>query len=263
MNDDLSATTKLVTSLRPLFSFGWRMLLTLTVSRFIFVSWQWQRVADADIFGSVLVQGLQFDLVLSGLMLVIPVLAFPILASNRFLVPAWRALLSVCLPLALLITVFIECSTPSFVDQFDSRPNILFMEYLNHPREVAATLWGAYKLPIVVTILFVTSLTWLNSRQIGRLVTQIQPTGVMPAILATPVLLIICAGLIRSTLDHHPANPGTVALANDPLVNELALSSTYTTFDGRLTAEDLVDPELAKRALVHSARSSMSSDKSL
>jgi hypothetical protein len=263
MNHDLSATTKLVTSLRPLFSFGWRMLLTLTVIRFIFVSWQWQRVADADMFGPVFVQGLQFDLVLSGLMLTIPVLAFPILASNRFLMPAWRALLSACLPIALLIIVFMECSTPSFVDQFDSRPNILFMEYLNHPREVAATLWGAYKLPIVVAILFVTSLTWLNSRQIGRLVTQIQPTGVIPAILVTPLLLIVCFGLIRSTLDHHLVNPSAVALSNDLLVNELALSSTYTTFDGQLTAEDLVDPEPAKRALALSARSSMTSEKSL
>ena len=118
------------------------------------------------------------------------------------------------------------------------------MEYLNHPREVAATLWGTYKLPIVVAVLFVTSITWINSKQIGRLASQIQPTGVMPAIVVTPLLLIICFGLIRSTLDHRPVNPGTVALSNDPLVNELALSSTYTAFDGQLTAEDLVVPEL-------------------
>ena len=183
--------SKLATSLRPLFSFGWRMLLTLTVSRVIFVAWQWQRVADAEMLEAVFVQGFRFDLVLLGLMLTIPVLAFPILASNRLLVPAWRALLKVCLPVALLIIVFMECGTPSFVDQFDSRPNILFLEYLNQPREVAATL----------SALFVTTITWINSRQIGRLVGAITPTGVMPAILVTPFLLIICFGLIQSTLE--------------------------------------------------------------
>jgi len=228
MENNLSTTAKLAVSLRPLFSFGWRMLLMLTVCRVIFVAWQWQRVVDADMLGSVFIQGLRFDLVLLGLMLIIPVLCFPILASNRFLVPAWRGLLKVCLPAALLVIVFMECSTPSFVDQFDSRPNILFLEYLVHPREVGATLWAAYKLPIVFAVLFVTTITLVNSRQIGRLVTPIRPTGVVPAIMVTPVLLFLCLGLIRSTLDHRPVNPSTVALSSDPLVNDLALSSAYT-----------------------------------
>lgn len=49
-----NAFTEIATSLRPLVSIGWRMLLTLTVSRFIFVAWQWQKVMDADMLGSVL-----------------------------------------------------------------------------------------------------------------------------------------------------------------------------------------------------------------
>jgi phosphoglycerol transferase MdoB-like AlkP superfamily enzyme len=192
------------------------------------VTWQWQRVIDADMLASVFLQGLRFDLVLLGLMLLVPALCFPILASNRFLVPAWQALLRICLPLALMLIVFMECSTPSFVDQFDSRPNILFLEYLNHPKEVGATLWAAYKLPIILAILMVSTITWVNSRQIGRLVRPIQPTGIIPAVLVAPALLLLCVGLIRSTLDHRPVNPSTVALSTDPLVNDLALNSSYT-----------------------------------
>jgi hypothetical protein len=227
MENNLSTATKLTIALRPLFSFGWRMLLTLTVCRIIFVAWQWQRIVDADMLGSIFFQGLKIDLVLLGLMLSIPVLFFPILASNRFLVPAWRGLLKVCLPAALLVIVLMECSTPSFVDQFDSRPNILFLEYLVHPRDVGATLWAAYKLPIVFAVLFVITVTLVNSRQIGRLVTPIRPTGVVPSILVTPVLLILCLGLIRSTLDNHPVNPGSTAVSSDPFVNDLALSSAF------------------------------------
>jgi phosphoglycerol transferase MdoB-like AlkP superfamily enzyme len=161
-------------------------------------------------------------------MLALPVLLFPVLASNRFLVPAWRSLLRFCLPLALLLVVFMECSTPSFVDQFDSRPNILFFEYLNSPREVGATLWAAYKIPILLAVLVVTAITWVSSRQIGKLVQPIRPTGVLPALLVTPLLLFVCFGFVRSTTDHRAVNPSTVALSNDPLVNELALSSAYT-----------------------------------
>ena len=228
MSDSISTSARLATSLRPLFSFGWRMLLTLTICRIVFVAWQWQRVVAADMLGTVFLQGLRFDLVLLGLMLSIPVLCFPVLASNRYLLPAWRALLAICLPIALLFVVFMECSTPSFVDQFDSRPNILFFEYLNHPKEVGATLWAAYKVPILVAVILLTSITWLNARQIGRLVTPIQPTGLLPAVLVAPVLMFLCVGLVRSTFDHRPVNPSTVALSTDPLVNDIALNSAYT-----------------------------------
>lgn len=215
-------------SLRPLLSFAWRAVLTLTLCRIVFVAWQWQRVVDADMLGTIFLQGVRFDLVLVGLMLALPIIGFPLLASNRYFVPAWRALLRVCLPIVLLIIVFMECSTPSFVDQFDSRPNILFFEYLNHPREVGATLWVAYKIPILLAAVIVSVVTWINSRQISKLVNAIRPTGVVPAVLVTPLLFVLCLGLIRSTTDHRAVNPSTVAISSDPLVNELALNSTYT-----------------------------------
>ncbi len=228
MNIEHPSLHRVVVSLRPLWSFAWRTILTLTLCRMIFVAWQWQRVIDADMLGSVFVQGLRFDFVLLGLMLAVPVICFPLFASNRFLMPAWRSLLSVCLPIALLLLLFMECATPSFVDQFDSRPNLLFFEYLNHPREVGATLWAAYKLPIILAVLIVTAITWINVRQIGKLARAVQPIGVMPALLVTPLLLVFCFGIIRSTTDHRPVNPSTVAISSDPLVNELALNSAYT-----------------------------------
>ena len=216
MNGEMSITARLATSLRPLMSFAWRMVVTLTVCRIIFVAWQWQSIVEADMLGNAFLQGLRFDLVLLGLMLAVPVLCFPILASNRYLVPAWRTLLKVCLPLALLLIVFMECSTPSFVDQFDSRPNILLLEYLNHPKEVGATLWAAYKLPITFALVTVSLITWLNARQLGRLVVPIRPTGVLPALIVAPLLLALCVGLIRSTLDHRPASPSTLSNNDTP-----------------------------------------------
>lgn len=223
------ATThyKLVTALRPLASFAWRLLLTLTICRAALVLWQWERVSDADMLANVFIEGLRFDLVLLGMLLAIPVLAFPFLASTRFTVPGWRWLLKISLPVALLAVLFMECSTPSFVEQFDGRPNMLFLEYLNHPKEIGSTLWVAYRIPIILALLLVSIYTWINARQISRLVARIEPTGILPAVLATPVLLLLCFAMIRSTFDHRPVNPSTVALSKDPLVNELALSSLY------------------------------------
>lgn len=228
MHSISTSVHRVAVSLRPLVSFAARAMLVMVVCRSIFVLWQWQRVTEADMLATIFVQGLRFDLVLIGLMLVIPVLAYPFLASNQLLVPAWRGLLRFILPAVLLLIIFMECSTPSFVDQFDSRPNILFLEYLNHPGEVAATLWAAYKVPIIVTMVLSVIFTYVNSRHFSHLTQSIQPVGFCPAIVATPILLIVCLGMIRSTLDHRPVNPSTVAISSDPLVNDLALNSTYT-----------------------------------
>ncbi|MDH3577659.1 MAG: LTA synthase family protein [Gammaproteobacteria bacterium] len=219
---------QLLGAINPLISFAWRLVVALTVSRILLVAWQWERVADVDMFVPIFVQGLRFDFVLLGISLVIPVLLFPLLASSERLVPAWRAFLKVYLPAVLLVVIFMELSTPSFVDQFDARPNILFVEYLDHPREVAATLWGAYKAPLVFTVLFVTGFTVLSARQFRIIVGRARAARLIPALALTPFLLVLCFGLIRSTADHRPVNPSTVALSSDPLVNDLALSSAYT-----------------------------------
>lgn len=215
-------------ALAPLLSFAWRLLAILFVSRLVLVVWQWQRVVDADMLGSVFLQGLRFDLLLVGLFLLIPVLCIPLLASNRLLHPVWRLFLRIYLPIVLLIALFMELSTPSFIEQFDFRPNILFIEYLDHPREVFATLWAAYKTPLIVAAVLVSGFSWLTFKQFRQFTASESHLGVWRVAIVTPLLLILCVGMVRSTLDHRPVNPSTVALSNDPLVNDLALSSTYT-----------------------------------
>ncbi|MFT6371723.1 MAG: hypothetical protein ACJAZT_000452 [Gammaproteobacteria bacterium] len=34
------------------------------------------------------------------------------------------------------VMVFLELATPNFIQQFDFRPNILFLEYLKYPKEI-------------------------------------------------------------------------------------------------------------------------------
>ena len=219
---------RLQSSLLPLFIFALYLLLFLTAARVLLVAWQWGRVTAVDMLPVIIIQGLRFDLVLLGLALVAPVLTFPLFASTSRLVPIWQLLLRFYLPAVLLFALFMEISTPSFMDQFDSRPNILFVEYLDHPREVAATLWAAYKLPLVIAFVLIPSIALYLAREFRTLALRIEATGVLPALFLFPILLVACVGLIRSTLDHRPVNPSTVALSTDPLVNDLALNSTYT-----------------------------------
>jgi phosphoglycerol transferase MdoB-like AlkP superfamily enzyme len=228
MQFERESLERLRLSLVPLGAFAWRLLLAATLARLALVAWQWDRVEAADMLAAVFVQGLRFDVVLLGIILAIPVLLYPLLASTQVTVRAWRGFLRVYLPAMLIFVVFMECSTPSFVDQFDSRPNILFVEYLDHPVEVASTLFAAYKWPLAVTTLLIVFLSRRTARRFTEITRPIRATGVMPALVVTPLLLVLCVAGIRSTLDHRPVNPSTVALSTDPLVNDLALNSTYT-----------------------------------
>lgn len=217
-----------LSALKPLWSFVWRLLAILVVARCLLVGWQWDRVSAADMLLPVFVQGLRFDLVLAGLLLAPIVLLFPLLMATRFTIASWRILLAVYFPLALAAILFMEFSTPSFVNQFDSRPNILFVEYLDHPREVMSTLWAAYKWQLTVAVVAVCGFAVLTFRRFRWITRGIQPVGIVPILVLTPLLLLACFAMIRSTTDHRPVNPSTVALSNDPLANDLALNSTYT-----------------------------------
>lgn len=217
-----------VSALAPLFSFAWRLLLALSIARILLVAWQWDRVTEVGMLAPVFLQGLRFDLVLLGLALVVPALAFPVLASSDRMLPVWRVLLRIYLPAILVLAVFMELSTPSFINQFDSRPNFLFVEYLEYPKEVASTLWTAYKLPLIIAVVCISALGVTSIRRFKVLTSKMKSTGAVHAAWIFPCLLVMCVGLVRSTFDHRPVNPSTVALSSDPMVNDLALNSTYT-----------------------------------
>lgn len=223
-----SLRDSLANSIRPLASFAWLLLLVLFVARVLLVVWQWDRVADADMLRTVFVQGLRFDLLLLGLFLIAPSLMYPVFASNHRTMMYWRHFLTAYLSACFLFAVIMEISTPSFIDQFDSRPNILFVEYLNHPREIAATIWFAYRDELVFGLMTAIALSVWTLRRIDFATKRIQSVPMVAGLLLSVVLVSTSVALVRSTLDHRPVNPSTVALSSDPMVNDLALNSAYT-----------------------------------
>jgi phosphoglycerol transferase MdoB-like AlkP superfamily enzyme len=217
-------------------------LATLSLSRVMLMIWKYERVLDADGVLFILLQGIRFDLVLLGLLLGIPAIITSLAAPMRPALSIWNPLLRIYLVLCFAGILFVELSTPSFIDQYDLRPNYLFIEYLKYPKEVFATLWAAYKLPLLVSIVITTTAAYLLNRSIIKIQRNSQTISWQRALIATPLLLILCFGMIRSTLDHRPANPSTVAFSSDPLINNFALSSAYNVlyavYDARLENAD-------------------------
>lgn len=200
------------------------LLLALSLSRLLLLGWYWDRVAPTGGGWFIFIQGIRFDLVLMGILLGPALLAAPWEAGRKFAATFWRGYL-------VLITVFvvwIELGTIPYIDQYDARPNYLYVEYLKYPREVFSMLLSSYSLLIPLVGLFTLGcglLAWRMSRGLASAPKYKRLPG---ALLLMPVILLLMMAMIRSTLDHHPVNPSTVAFSTDSMVNQLALNSPYT-----------------------------------
>ncbi len=219
----------LAQALRPFALFVLLVLVLLQVSRLALVAWQFERVEDTGGLGIVLGQGLRFDLVALGLVLLLPGLVAPLLLASRRTLRFGELGLRFVLSAALVLFVFLELATPSFIEEYDTRPNFLLIEYLKHPREVFATLLGAYPFQLVLAAVMVPLVftgAWKLLRRSGSLAGPLGPVRASLLALGLPVL---CLAAARSTLDHRPVNPSTVCFSNDALVNTLPLNSLYST----------------------------------
>jgi phosphoglycerol transferase MdoB-like AlkP superfamily enzyme len=126
------------------------------------------------------------------------------------------------------LAFFVEASTSSFIFEFDSRPNYLFVEYLLHPSEVLATVFGTRPVELITfTIIAVliagAVIGWLRKDPRSDM-----RVSLLFCVLATPIVAIITLAMIRSTLGHKPVNPSIAAYSQDSMVNQLSLNSPYS-----------------------------------
>ena len=200
------------------------LLLVLTLSRIVLIAWFWDRVAPTGGVGFILLQGLRFDLVLMGMLLGPAMLAAPWLAGRKF-----GASLLCCYLLAVtLYVMWIEMGTIPYIDQYDARPNYIYVEYLKYPREIFSMLMASYGL-LMALVAVVTVASGLFAWRLSRIAKQAIPgKRFFGALLMMPILAVMIFAMIRSTMDHHPVNPSTVAFTTDSMVNQLALNSPYT-----------------------------------
>lgn len=201
----------------------------LTVSRIGLLIWQWPRVEGLGNVGWMLIQGVRADFILVGLLLAVPVLLAPFLALPQLL-RWWRGFALIWCLVALTLVIFIELSTPSFIAQYDIRPNRLYIEYLKYPKEVFSTLWQGFRVPLIGGTVLTILLVWFGVRILAAQAQRMQSFSVAKLLITWPLVVIMVFISIRSTFDHRPANPALFAITSDSLVNSLIINSPYSVF---------------------------------
>ena len=201
------------------------VLVLLSASRLFLIKLHWDRVAATDGFEFILLQGVRFDLILLGMLFGPVMLLKPWFHTRVFLRWIGKWLWPAYLGLTTALIFFVEASTQPFIAEFDIRPNYIFVEYLGHPREVFATLSGSHFLELLGISTIAVLLAWIIARWLGKDPRSKQPVPARYCLLATPVILAMVVLMIRSSFDHHPANPSIAAFSQDSMVNQLPLNS--------------------------------------
>jgi phosphoglycerol transferase MdoB-like AlkP superfamily enzyme len=205
-------------------------LAIFSLSRAGLVLWQWERVSATGIVGQIMVQGVRADLIMLGFLIAVPVVLSPLLAHQKTL-GLWKNLTVAWGTFALIFIVFMELSTPQFVMQYDVRPNRLFIEYLSYPAEVMSTLWHGFRIALVLGVGFTIVLGTAIYKLLKAASADMVVWKPLKLLALWPLLVLLVAFQIRSTLAHRPANPALFALTGDAMVNSLIINSPWSVLD--------------------------------
>ena len=200
----------------------------LTLTRLGLTLWYWEQVPQGGL-SSIFWGGLRGDLATLCALYALPLLTVSVLALVRKPLGRWLTqLLSCYCALVLAFLMLNEAATPSFILEYGVRPNHLYVQYLQYPREVFAMLWQGHQLSLLACVAL-TVVTLGAGYRLARWALHDHMVGgrVYGLALLLVTLAVVPLG-IRSTLGHRPLNPAIVAFCNNPLINSLPLNSSYS-----------------------------------
>lgn len=199
------------------------LLILLTGNRLLLTLWLWPRVKAAGGPWPILRWGLRIDLNQVAMWAGVPALLAPWLADQ----PGAILAAGIWLQIVWLLFVLLEISTPQFIQEYDSRPNRLYLDYLKYPKEVFGMLWKGYKPVLAAAVIVLTLAAWLGHVLFANATPDPLPAWpwriVLTFVIGAAIILAI-----RGSLGHRPINPASVAWCGDSLLNTLPLNSLYS-----------------------------------
>lgn len=211
--------------LAQLARFSILILLAWLASRSVLVGLHFGRLDAVDGIAEVFWLGARVDLITLGWALAAPILLLPLTVSRRGL-RAWSLATRVWLTAYFTLAVLLEAASPAFLDEYQLRPNRLALEFLGSPQEVIPMLWGGFRGSVIAGILALGGGGWAA----WRVLSSARGAGPLSwrQLWLWPLLIALCVLMIRSSLEHRPANPSTFARWDDMTANQIALNGTYT-----------------------------------
>ncbi|MDT8281556.1 MAG: sulfatase-like hydrolase/transferase [Gammaproteobacteria bacterium] len=203
------------------------LLMIFTVGRGFLFIYFFDRfnAADTNIWLTFL-YGLRMDTMAACALLLFPALLLH--TSHVFLARISHQLLRGYFLIVLLTALYMENATLPFINEYDVRPNVIFLNYLKYPREVLTTIWAVYKLELFIAFSMMSiAAYWFIHRTKTSFIPVLEIAMWKRLLVLIPVLLILVSG-IRSSLGHRPANQSDSIFSSNRLLNEVAKNTIYS-----------------------------------
>ncbi|MDW6001837.1 LTA synthase family protein [Vibrio mangrovi] len=251
--------------LYPIISAAIVFIILFTLSRFGLSLWQIERVNDTHGWVNIFWGGLRVDVASVCYLLVLPALLSSIFSGDHVIGRFWHVILRIWITAGLWLVVYMEVATVPFIQEYDLRPNRLFVEYLIYPKEVFGMLWTGYKLELFIGLVTSVLTVFIGWRWSEKLVTNLS----FPRWYWRPVIAVVAVALgvmgARSSFEHRPMNPAMVAFSSDPLMNDFALNSSYSVIFaakqmGSEASAFQFYPKMAKEKIIEEVKDSMNVD---
>ncbi len=212
--------------LKPLFNFFLIGLIITSLSRIILFFIFKDRVTLVEDYWKVFTIGIRFDFIMLSYLAVLPAVLITFLPDS--ILKYFNKFLNLYFILFLFLFFFMELSTLNFINEYDTRPNRLFLDYLIYPKEVLGTLVKSY-LPsmIITTILAIVSL-FFAFKYGKKLFYSVTSSYKSKLILFPVVAFFLFLGARSSLTTLRPINGSNAIFSSDQMTNSLGLNSLYT-----------------------------------
>ncbi len=150
------------------------------------------------------IYGLRMDTITASFFLVIPLILLTLTPKRveNFV----NIFLKYYFVIVLSIIIYMENATFPFIAEYDMRPNYLFVEYLDYPKEVFSMIFAEYKLELFIAFLMIGSFIYYYMKYLNDSFLELFEISYIKRVaLFIPILLLLFIG-IRSSFGHRPAN---------------------------------------------------------
>jgi phosphoglycerol transferase MdoB-like AlkP superfamily enzyme len=170
--------------------------------------------------------GLRMDTIVASMLLIIPTLLLTL--SPKILNNIINIFLKYYFLIVISFLIYIEIATFPFMAQYDVRPNYLFVEYLEYPKEVFGMIFAEYKLELLFALITIGSFIYLYLKNYKTTLDAVFEIHYLKRLLLLiPLALLIFIG-IRSSFGHRPANISDAMYSSDRTINEITKNSIYS-----------------------------------
>lgn len=212
--------------LKPIFSFFLIGLCITTISRILLFFVFKERVVENPNYGQLFLIGLRFDLILMSYIAFLPAVLISLLPDS--ILKYFKKFFNIYFIFFLFLFLLMELSTLDFINQYDTRPNRLFLDYLIYPKEVVGTLLKSYLPSLIITTILL-GVALFFAFKYGKKVFYPQESNYKTKLLLfLGVAFFLFWGARGSLTSKRPINASNAIFCSDQMTNSLGLNSLYT-----------------------------------